>query len=255
MDAHSIFIFVLGLIFGSFFNVVIYRMPEDKSLGGRSHCRHCKKLIPWFFNIPILGFLYLRARTACCGKRLSWQYPLVELTTGLLFLCLYHAFGLTWTFAAYAVFTSSLIVISVIDFHHQIIPDELSLSGIVLGFGSIFITQNISWSSSLLGILLGGGTFYAIAFTYEWFTGREGLGGGDVKLLAMLGAWLGVHSILIIVVLSTFLGSLVGIALIAFGQKDSKGAIPFGPFLAIAALIFLFFQDELLPQFYPLIYP
>ncbi len=253
--SHSIFVFILGLIFGSFFNVCIFRMGEDESVAhGRSRCRHCKKQIPWNLNIPVLSFFMLRGKSACCAKPLSVQYPLVELGTALLFLALFWCFGLTLQWVVYAVFCSALLVLSVIDIHHQIIPDEISLTGIPLGLVASFLTHDISWISSILGIVLGGGLFFSIAWLYEKYTGQEGLGGGDVKLLAMLGSWLGVESIMIIVVFSTFLGSVFGVTLMATGRANSKAAIPFGPFLATAATIYLFARQPLLEFFYPLFF-
>ncbi len=251
----GIFAFVLGLILGSFYNVCIYRMPEDRPFWkGRSQCRSCRKKIPWTLNIPVVSYLYLRGRTACCKKPLSIQYPLVELATGLLFTLIAWCYGPTVHAIAYGVFFSWLLVISVIDLHHQIIPDELSLSGIPLGVLACFLTHDISWQSSVAGALVGGGVFYSIAFCYEKFSGQEGLGGGDVKLLAMLGAWLGIESILILIVLSTFLGSMVGIGLIAFRNATAKAAIPFGPFLAAAAALYVAFRPYLVPYFYPFLY-
>ncbi len=246
------FAFGLGLLLGSFYNVCIYRMPEDKPFWkGRSKCRSCRKQIPWNLNIPVFSYFLLRGKTACCKKRLSIQYPLVEFATGAMFMVIAWSYGPTIHAFCYAIFFSWLLVISVIDLHHQIIPDELSLSGIPLGFVGAFLTHDISWQSSLAGIFVGGGAFFAIAYLYEKFSGQEGLGGGDVKLLAMLGAWLGLESILILIVLSTFLGSIVGIGLIAFRNATTKAAIPFGPFLAVASVIYVVFRPYLLPYFYP----
>lgn len=246
-------IFLLGLIFGSFFNVCIFRMGEEESvMKGRSRCRHCRKQIPWYLNVPVASYIGLRGKTRCCARTLSPQYPLVEILTGVLFTALYWHFGMGPQWIAYAVMCSSLLILSVIDLHHQIIPDELSLSGIALGFAACFFTGDISWVSSLLGIVVGGGSFLSVAYLYEKFSGQEGLGGGDVKLLAMLGAWLGVESILILVVISTFLGSAVGLFLIVRGKANAKAAIPFGPFLATAAIAYLFAKQPLLEYLYPL---
>lgn len=243
--------FLAGLIFGSFFNVVIVRLPHDESLGGRSKCRHCGTQIAWYHNIPVWSYLRLRGRAACCGKPFSVEYLLVELATGLAFAGLYLHFGLGPQFFWYTLLTCWLILISVIDLHHRIIPDELSLSGIPLGLVACFFTQDISWVSSLVGIFVGGGIFFSVAYLYERVTGVEGLGGGDVKLLAMLGAWFGAESILIIIILSTCLGSVVGLGLMAAGRAGSKAAIPFGPFLAIAAWAYLFMREPMLAYIYP----
>lgn len=248
----SVFTFGLGLIFGSFFNVVILRLPEEISLvKERSRCNSCKKTIPWFCNIPVLSFLALRGKCLFCRTKVSLQYPLVELFTGLLFWLLYLQLGLSIKFLVYGVFVSALIIVSVIDLHLQIIPDEISLPGIPLGFLMCFITGDLLWWESLLGILLGGGTFLLIAWLYEKLAKREGLGGGDVKLLGMIGAWLGFQSLLPVIVISSALGSLVGLAVMAIQRKDFKAAIPFGPFLAFGAVLYLFFSPQIKEFLFP----
>lgn len=244
------FVAVLGLIWGSFFNVCIARIPDRKSLMTRSACPKCATKIPWYCNIPVASFLYLRGRCLSCRERISVQYPLVELATAALYVWLFHVYGLSWQFLSYALFCSNLLVISVIDLYLQIIPDELSLSGIVVGFLMCFLTHDVAWWSSLLGIVLGGGIFLLVAVLYEKLAKREGLGGGDVKLLAMIGAWLGYQSILPTIIVSSALGSLIGVALIAFKGKDFKTAIPFGPFLALGAFIYLFWGHHFEGLFY-----
>lgn len=247
------FSFVFGLIFGSFFNVCIVRLPNDESVvSKRSHCPKCKDAFPWYLNIPVLSYLWLRGRCRKCKERISVQYPLVELLTGFLFLWLFHRYGWSVQFFAYAIYLSALLVITVIDIHHQIIPNEISLPGIVVGFVMALLTGDILWWQSLLGILFGGGLFFLIAFIYEKIAGREGLGGGDVKLLAMIGAWQGMESILLVVVLSSFLGSLVGITMMVIKGKNLKFAIPFGPFLAVAAVIYLIWGPVLTPYLFPM---
>lgn len=245
-------IFIFGLIWGSFFNVCIVRMPKDESVvWNRSHCPHCQTPIPWYLNIPLFSYLYLRGRCRSCRAKISIQYPLVELSSGLMFLALFQRYGWTLDFLFFAIFCSLLFVISIIDFHHQIIPDELSLSGIVLGSIASFVRGEPSWFDSGLGILLGGGSFLAISYIYEKIAKREGLGGGDVKLLAMIGAWLGYQSILIIIIISSALGSVVGIGAILFQKKDFRAAIPFGPFLALAAILYLIWGPELQQVAFP----
>ena len=221
-------------------------MPREESVAkGRSHCTKCSKLIPWYYNIPVFSFLVLRGRCAYCKSAISFQYPLVELLTGTSYGILFWYFGLTPQFFVYVILVSSLLVITFIDLEHQIIPDELSISGIVLGFLACFVTHDITWWQSLLGILLGGGSFYAVASLYEKLSGKEGLGGGDIKLLGMLGAWLGYESILPIVVVSSLTGSVIGLTYMALTKKNMKAAIPFGPFLALGAIVYLFFKDQM----------
>ncbi len=246
------FAFIFGLILGSFFNVVIVRLPYDESVvKGGSRCPKCKKPIRWFHNIPIFSYLWLRGKCARCKKPISVEYPLVELASGLIWLGLAYSCGPDARMLCYGVFLSFLLIISVIDLHHRIIPDELSLSGIVLGVGAALLTGDVTWQDSLLGALAGGGIFFAIAYLYEKLTKREGLGGGDVKLLAMIGAWLGYQSILIVIILSTGIGSLVGLAVMASQKKDLKASIPFGPFLAGAAAAFWIWRKPMLAFFFP----
>ena len=248
----EVFAFIFGIMWGSFYNVCIYRIPLEQSvITKRSYCPSCKKGIPGYLNIPLFSFLMLRGKCYFCHKRISIQYPIVEFLTGVLFVWNWLMYGWTAAFFAYTLFGSILIVISVIDFHHKIIPDELSLPGIVLGFLCALIVRDISWLSSLFGILLGGGIFWLIAYFYERASGREGLGGGDVKLLAMIGAWLGADSILLVIVISSAFGSVVGLSTMAIQKKDFKAAIPFGPFLALAAIIYLYWGDQIQPFFQP----
>jgi len=252
----DLFIFVFGLIWGSFFNVCIVRLPEEKSvIRGRSFCPKCHSLIPWFCNIPLLSYLLLLGRCKTCKATISIQYPIIELLTGLMFLGLYFYYGLSKEYLFALIFCSSLLIISVIDLKHRIIPDEISLPGILLGFILSFWLGKISWIDSLLGILLGGGSFLLIAWGYEKIAKREGLGGGDIKLLAMIGAWLGVQSLLSVIIISSFTGSLVGILSMFLQKKDFKSAIPFGPFLALGALAHLFCGNEIQQLFLPELTP
>lgn len=249
-------IFIFGLLWGSFFNVCIVRLPKNESvIWGRSACPQCKSLIPWFCNIPLFSYLLLKGKCRDCKTPISAEYPIVELLSGLMFLGLFLYFDWSKELIANWVFCSALLVISVIDLHHQIIPDEISLPGILVGFLFALWVGKISWVESLLGILLGGGSFLLIAWGYEKISKREGLGGGDIKLLGMIGAWLGVKSLLIVIVLSSLLGSIVGIGAMVFQKKDFKTAIPFGPFLALGALAYLFFGNELQAILFPVLDP
>lgn len=243
----TIFSAVLGAIVGSFLNVVILRLPrEDASIVfPASHCPGCRNPIAWYDNIPILSFLLLRARCRHCAMSISWQYPLVETAMALLAVALFRQFGPTWAFGIYFVFCAALLAIFVIDLHHQIIPDLISLPGIVLGFAFSFLNPLVNWQSSAIGILVGGGILYLIAAGYYLFTKREGMGGGDIKLLAMIGAFLGWQSLPFVVFASSVLGSLIGIGAMLKQKKGGKTVIPYGPFLAVAAVLYLFFQPEI----------
>jgi len=228
--------FVFGAVVGSFLNVCICRMPRDESVvSPPSHCPICNYRIRWYDNIPLVSYLLLRGKCRGCGAHISLQYPLVELLNGLLTLALFIKFGPTLTFLVLFLFCSALVVITFIDLEHQIIPDEISLSGIVIGFVCSFFLPWQTWINSLLGILLGGGSLLMVAYGYQWLTGKEGMGGGDIKLLAMMGAFLGWKSVLFIVFASSLIGSVVGVTMMLVQKKDSKLAIPFGPYLAFGA--------------------
>lgn len=238
---YSLFVFVFGMVVGSFLNVCICRMPKNESIvSPPSHCPLCSYQIRWYDNIPVLSYLVLRGKCRGCGTHISLQYPLVELLNGILALFLFLRFGPTLVFAALFLFCSALVVITFIDIEHQIIPDEISLSGIVAGFVLSFFLQGHGWLNSLLGILLGGGSLLLVAYVYQRLTGKEGMGGGDIKLLAMMGAFLGWKSVPFIIFTSSLAGSLIGVSIMLFQKKDSKLAIPFGPYLAFGAVLYIF---------------
>ncbi len=241
------FSFIFGAVIGSFLNVCICRMPEDKSVvSPPSHCPRCAYQIRWYDNIPLLSYLLLGGRCRGCGSRISPQYPLVELLNALLSLALFYRFGPSLTFLALLVFCSALVVVTFIDIEHQIIPDEISLSGIPIGFLCSFFLPWHSWWSSLLGILLGGGSLLLVAYGYQRLTGKDGMGGGDIKLLAMIGAFLGWKSIPFVIFASSLVGSVIGVAMMALQKKDSKLAIPFGPYLAFGAVLYIFYGRQLI---------
>ncbi len=247
MTALLLMAFVLGSIIGSFLNVCIYRIPEGLSVvAPRSRCPFCKTTIKFYQNLPILSWVALRGRCAYCGVLISPRYPLVEALTGLLFSLVLYSFGFHPATLVYWVFAAALVTISFIDLDHQIIPDVISLPGIVIGFVFSFFIPWIGWLDSLLGLLLGGGILYAIALAYELLAKREGMGGGDIKLLAMLGAFLGWKAVFPIVFIASLLGTLVGVPVMLVQRQDAKLALPFGPFLASAALIHLFWGRDLL---------
>jgi len=245
--AFYIFAFILGAVVGSFLNVCIYRLPEEKSIvTPPSACPKCGSLIRWYDNIPIVSFLILRARCRACHAPVSWRYPLVEALNGTLTLLLFMKFGVSLTFVALFILCSSLVVITFIDLDHQIIPDEISLPGIAVGFiFSLFLPWN-GWLNSLLGILLGGGSLFLVAWGYAKLTGKEGMGGGDIKLLAMMGAFLGWRSILFIIFSASLIGSFIGVAAMLIQKKDGKLAIPFGPFLAFGAVLYIFYGRQII---------
>jgi leader peptidase (prepilin peptidase)/N-methyltransferase len=242
-----LFVLITGMLIGSFLNVCICRMPKGESVVfPPSHCPQCDYRIRWYDNIPLFSYLLLRAKCRGCGLHISLQYPLVELLNGLMTLALFLRFGPTFAFLVLFLFCSAMVVITFIDLEHQIIPDEISLSGIVVGFVLSFFLQGHSWLNSLLGILLGGGSLLLVAYGYQWLTGKEGMGGGDIKLLAMMGAFLGWKSIPFIIFASSLIGSVIGITIMLIQKKDSKLAIPFGPYLAFAAVVYIFYGKQII---------
>uniref|UniRef100_A0A831U755 Prepilin leader peptidase/N-methyltransferase n=1 Tax=Geobacter metallireducens TaxID=28232 RepID=A0A831U755_GEOME len=243
----AIFSFLLGAAVGSFLNVCIYRLPAGESVvSPPSRCPACGgRIRPWH-NIPILGWLILGGKCRDCGAPISPRYPLVELLNGLLTLALFLKFGPSPTFLVLFVFCSALVVITFIDLDHQIIPDVISLPGIVVGFACSFFLPWLGWKSSLIGIAAGGGSLLAVAWLYEVLTKKEGMGGGDIKLLAMMGAFLGWRSVPFIIFASSLIGSVIGVTLMLVQKKDSKLAIPFGPFLAAGAVLYIFFGKAII---------
>lgn len=241
-----IFMVVFGLLVGSFLNVVILRLPAGESIVfPPSRCPGCGKPIRWHDNIPLVSFILLRGKCRDCGSPVSWQYPLVELCTALLAAALYLRFGLGPVTVVYFAFCCALLAIIFIDFRHQIIPDAITLPGIVCGFGSAFFNPEVTWQSAGLGILLGGGSFYALAVIYYLITRREGMGGGDIKLLAMIGAFLGWQSLPFVIFGSSLMGTVAGLGAMARQKKGGKTVIPYGPFLSLAGMFYLFFQQQI----------
>ncbi|MBA4397755.1 MAG: prepilin peptidase, partial [Syntrophus sp. (in: bacteria)] len=184
----EIFFFAVGAAVGSFLNVLIYRLPEEKSIIlPASHCTICNHAIRFYDNIPLFSYLFLKGRCRNCSESISLRYPLVELLTAILSLMVYWKFGPSVQYLCAFVFVCSLITITFIDFDHQIIPDVISLPGIPLFFLAGVFVMKLRFLDSFLGVLIGGGVLFGVAFVYELITKREGMGGGDIKLLAMIG--------------------------------------------------------------------
>jgi leader peptidase (prepilin peptidase)/N-methyltransferase len=244
-------VFVFGALIGSFLNVCIVRLPEERSIvRPRSHCPSCGHEIAWYDNVPVLSYVLLRGRCRGCRARISPVYPVVELLTGALAVALWMRLGPTMAFAGYFVFAAALVTVTFIDLDHRIIPDVISLPGIVIGLAVSFVSPLVTPLDSLLGVVVGGGILLAIAYAYQAIRGQEGMGGGDVKLLAMIGAFLGWQSVFVTLMLASLIGSVIGVALMLYQRADAKLAIPFGPFLAGGALISLFFGDRILAFYF-----
>ena len=246
-----ILIILLGLALGSFANVCIYRIPQRKSLLlPGSFCPKCGAKIRFYDNVPLLSYIFLKGRCRDCRAKISLEYPLVEFLTSALLVVAYLRFGLSWDFAARAILIIIMILTFFIDLKHRIIPDVLTFPGIILGFGLSFAVTSPSVSNSLLGIVVGGAMFYLAAILGELLFKKESMGGGDIKLAMMLGAFLGWKNILLVLFLSAFLGSLIG-GVALFFSKDVKETrtIPFGPFLALGAVIAMFVGDALISAY------
>lgn len=237
-----ILVVLLGLVIGSFLNVVIARVPEGKSVWHpRSACPGCGALIAWYDNVPLLSFALLRGRCRACRMAIPWRYPIVETATGIAFALTYALLGPTPDFLVGAFLLAALIAITGIDLSHQIIPDAITLPGIPAGVAANLATGRVTWLESLLGIAVGGGIFLVIILA-----SRGGMGGGDMKLGAMLGAFLGWKLGLLALLLGVLTGGIVALCLLALGRKGRKEAIPFGPFLALGGAVTFLWGEELL---------
>jgi leader peptidase (prepilin peptidase)/N-methyltransferase len=232
-----LFVVLFGLCIGSFLNVCMYRLPRRESLvSPGSRCTSCSRSLSWYENIPVASWIVLGGRCRTCRAPVSGLYPAVELLTAATVLGAYLLYGLTALGIVRALFACSLIVLFVTDLQHKILPNVITLPGIVVGFiSSLFLPPG--WFDSLIGILVGAGTLFAIAETYYRLRGQEGMGMGDVKLLGMIGAFLGWKLVLLTLVLASVAGSIAGGVLIATGRGDAKYALPFGTFLAVGAII------------------
>ena len=247
-----IFIFALGAIVGSFLNVCIVRLPHEKSIvRPGSHCVHCQKLIPWYDNIPLVSYWILRGRCRFCHKKISFRYFVVELTTAIIFLWFYLYFGKTMVLIPYFVLVSGLIAATFIDLEHRIIPDEISVGGMVVGlilsilFPHLHETSSwfVSLSRSFWGLLVGGGSIYLMGLLGDFLFKKESMGGGDVKLLAMIGSFLGWPMTLLAFFVAPFFGAIVGIVV---KLRTRESLIAYGPFLSLGALVSLFWGKEIL---------
>jgi leader peptidase (prepilin peptidase)/N-methyltransferase len=240
---------VLGLIVGSFLNVCIYRLPRRESIvWPASHCTTCQRRLRGIENIPVVSWVALRGRCATCRAPVAVTYPLVELVTALLFGAGFLVYGVTPLLGVRLLFGCALIVLFVIDLQHHILPNAITLPGIVAGFIASLVVPP-GWLPSLLGIVLGGAIPFLIAEAYARVRGHEGLGMGDVKMLAMIGAFLGWQLMLVTLVFASFAGSIVGLGFVAAG-RGLKYALPFGTFLAAGAFVATFVGDALLRWYF-----
>jgi leader peptidase (prepilin peptidase)/N-methyltransferase len=228
---------LFGAVVGSFLNVCIYRLPRGRSVvWPASACARCGRALTWFENIPILSYVALAGRCRTCRARISLQYPIVEALTALAFAGAYWLYGPSLLLASRLIFVCALIVLFAIDLEHQLLPNAITLPGIVVGFIFSLFTEP-GWLGSVIGILLGGGILYATAEAYYRIRDEEGLGMGDVKMLAMVGAFLGWQLTFMTLMLASIAGSIIGGGLILLQRGGMKTALPFGTFLAVGAAL------------------
>lgn len=237
---------LFGLMVGSFLNVVIYRLPRGQSvIKPRSYCPRCSRKLAWYENIPVLSYLFLRCKCSGCGSRIPISYPIVELIGGGLAVLVLSRFGPAIDVIFVYAFLMALLAITVIDWNHRVIPDEISLPFILAGLGWSFFNPDLNPLESALGIIAGGGGLYIVGAVYRILRHTEGMGGGDVKLMAMIGAFLGVKFILPVILIASFFGSVYGLALLRSG-KGGKAVVAFGSFLAPAAGLCMFAGTSLI---------
>ncbi len=278
-------IFLLGLMFGSFFNVVIYRLPVMMQLEWLDNCRefiretygslpgeletdpkplpqppfnlakpdstcpHCQHRIRWYENIPVLSYLFLKGKCSACHRRISIRYPIIELVTALLSAFAAYRLGFGWEAAAALVFTWTLICLTMIDFDHKLLPDQMTLP--LLWLGLLVNIQGLfaCLTDAVIGAAVGYLCLWSLYWAFKLLTGKEGMGYGDFKLLAALGAWMGWQYLLLILVLSSLVGALVGVSLILIKGRDRNIPIPFGPYLAAAGWIAFFWGETILRSY------
>ena len=243
-----ILIGLLGLAVGSFLNAAIYRLPRRIGLHrGRSVCPHCGNRLKWYHNVPVISFLVLRGRCGFCGSRISLRYPAVEIITAGFYLFFFWQYGLTFDFGIFALLSSALVVIFFVDLDFQIIPDLITLPGTVLALAISLVPGGLGIVDASIGLVVGGGALYLIALLGDWLFKKESMGGGDIKMAAMLGAFLGWQKVIFIFIASAVIGLLVSVIIMAFSTKLRRTRIiPYGPFLSLAAVVAIVYGDRLI---------
>ena len=250
-----IFVIILGGLWGSFANVCIYRLPQDKGVvSGRSYCPKCKKKIIWYDNIPIISYFLLGGKCRKCKKKISGQYALVEFISILSFLCIYYLYGITLTTVLLMILNLSFIIIFFIDLKHFIIPNVLTFSMMALGFIKSFDPNLNSifpnYINSLIGGLLGYGIIWSIIFFYKQIRKKEGMGLGDAKLFAVIGFWFGWISIPFVIFLSSIIALISVVPDLMKNSKKLSTQIPFGPYIILGTLVYLIFEKKIDSLFY-----
>lgn len=241
--------FFFGACIGSFLNVCIHRIPREESIvHPRSHCPACNQLIAWYDNLPVLSYFLLRGRCRHCGVRISPRYALVEMLTAVLFLAVWNQYGWDPRTLVYLVMVSGLLLGTFVDLEHYIIPDRVSLGGMVTGLAFSALVPALHQEpdagsalvASFIGLVAGAGSLFLVGELGRWLLKKDAMGLGDVKLLGGIGAYLGWSGVLFTVLVSSLIGSVVGITLILSGKREWQGRLPYGPFLAMGALAWIF---------------
>ncbi len=246
-------VFLLGACVGSFLNVCIHRIPEKRSVFyPGSRCPACGTAIAFYDNIPILSYFLLKRRCRSCKAIIPFRYPLVELLTGLLALSLAVRYGLSFQGLVFFIFVAALLTIAFIDIDHRIIPDRITLPGMGAALAASAFLPGMHVLEAVIGILVGGGTLWVVALLYHAFTHKEGMGGGDIKLLAMIGAMIGWKGVLFTVMLASMTGSVVGVLIMMRSRKGLQTALPFGPFLSAGAIAYVHVGPEVISWYFHL---
>ena len=246
--------FIFGLCVGSFLNVCIYRLPVSKSIvHPRSMCPVCGNFIRFYDNIPVLSYAWLKGKCRHCRTAIPLRYPMVEVLSALFALAITMKYGPTLEAFIYYAFIASLLVVTFIDIDHRIIPDVITLPGIPIFFAAGFALPGITWKDSLIGILAGGGSLLLVAYGYSLIMKKEGMGGGDIKLLAMMGAVIGWKGVLFTIFVASLIGTFAGLLIMVCTRKSMKLAVPFGPFLAIGSITHIFLGPQLIEWYFNLL--
>jgi leader peptidase (prepilin peptidase)/N-methyltransferase len=242
------FVGLFGLTVGSFLNVLIYRLPRQKKfVFSRSVCPNCQNELRWYHNIPLFSFAFLLGRCAFCKAPISWRYPLVEFLNAVFYMYFYWQFGWGYQFLVFSFLSSSLLAIFFIDLDFQIIPDAITIPGMLLGLGLSWLPGGIGILSSIIGLLVGGGSLYVMAIIGDLIFKKDSMGGGDIKMTAMLGAFLGWQQMLFIFICSSLIGLVVSLIIMTFSKRlRQTRIIPFGPFLALAAAVSMIYGRQII---------
>lgn len=245
-----------GALIGSFLNVCIHRLPRCESIvWPGSHCPSCGTAIEYYDNIPLFSYLWLMGRCRTCRSSISMRYPVVEAANAAGYVIILATFGLTWTTVLYSTLFSALLVVTGTDLTHRIIPNVVTVPGIAIGLLGAATVLPVGLVNAFLGVAIGGGILWALAWASPYLFGKEGMGGGDIKLLAMIGAFLGWKPALLTIMVGSLSGSLIGLSLIGLGLMKRDEYIPFGPFLVFGALVSMFFAQPLLEWYQTLLTP